>query len=42
MTSNGNGSAAAGSAATGQGGLNTLPWQQIPKFVPGVTSVDEY
>ena len=42
MASNGDGPAAAVSTATGQGGLNSLPWQQIPKFVPRVTSVDEY
>ena len=42
MASNGDGSAAVVSTATGQSGLNSLPWQQVPKFVPGVTSVDEY
>ena len=24
------------------GGLSHLPWQQVPKFTPGVTNVDEY
>ena len=30
------------SAGTYAGGLGHLPWQQIPKFVPGTTNVDEY
>ena len=42
MASNGEASTAAGAAANGQSGLNSLPWQQIPRFVPGTTSVDEY
>ncbi|CAE7315683.1 RE1 [Symbiodinium sp. CCMP2592] len=32
------GSTAAGSAA----GVSHLPWQQIPKFVPGTTNLDDY
>ena len=39
-----NGGGEGGDAAQGStgGGLGHLPWQQIPKFVPGVTNVDEY
>ena len=29
-------------AAGATGGVSHLPWQQVPKFTPGVTSVDEY
>ena len=28
--------------SSGTGALGHLPWQQIPKFTPGVTKVDEY
>ena len=27
---------------TPAGPLSHLPWQQIPRFTPGVTSIDEY
>ena len=30
------------SFAGGQGGLSHLPWQQVPKFIPGQTNIDEY
>ena len=30
------------SVAGGQGGLSHLPWQQVPKFTPGQTNIDEY
>ena len=40
----GNGGGEGGEAWQGAsgGGLSHLPWQQIPKFVLGVTNVEEY
>ncbi|CAE7367547.1 GIP, partial [Symbiodinium pilosum] len=31
-----------GYADRSTGGLGHLPWQQVPRFIPGVTNVDEY
>ena len=41
-TGSGEGEAGDASQGSSGGGLGRLPWQQMPKFVPGVTNVDEY
>ena len=41
MAGEGDGSSTAqGTAAAA--GFSHLPWQQIPKFVPGTTNLDDY
>ena len=41
-TGSGEGEAGDASQGSSGGGLGHLPWQQIPKFVPGVRNVDKY